>query len=177
MEELIAKRYVKALASAMDEASLANTAELFAVLSDTFEDKAFSDLINNPDVAPEAKEKMLLSMVENAKSELIDNMMRLLVEKRRISIIPAMAEELRLTLARQTRTYEGRVYSNEKVDKKTLESMAAELSKKMDASISLAFVDSDYDGIKVEVADLGVEIDLSKSRLNAQLVEHILKAI
>ena len=32
-------------------------------------------------------------------------------------------------------------------------------------------------GIKVEVEDLGIEINFSKSRLNMQLVEHILKAI
>ena len=32
-------------------------------------------------------------------------------------------------------------------------------------------------GIKVDVADLGVEINFSKSRINSQIVEHIVKAI
>jgi F-type H+-transporting ATPase subunit delta len=177
MEALIAKRYVRALASVMGKKALANTATLFAALAEAYEDKAFADLINNPDVEASVKEELLLSLVKSAKSEAINNLMKLLVEKRRLGIIPAMAEELRLTLARMSRTYTGKVYSNETVEAKTLETMAVELGKKMDAKIALDFIESDYDGIKVEVEDLGVEIDLSKSRLNAQLVEHILKAI
>ena len=75
------------------------------------------------------------------------------------------------------RTYEGKVYSNTAVEASTLAALSSDLGKKMDATITLAFVASDYDGIKVEVEDLGVEVSLSKSRMNAHLVEHILKAI
>ncbi len=177
MEALIAKRYVRALASVMSQEDLANTSALFAALAEAYEEKAFADLINNPDVATDAKEKLLLSMVESAKSDTVNNLMKLLVEKRRLSIIPAMAEELRLTLARASKTYSGKVYSKEAVEEATLEALSGDLSKKMDATITLAYVPSDYDGIKVEVEDLGVEINLSKTRLNAQLIEHILKAI
>jgi len=177
MEALIAKRYVKALTSLMDDASLQHTTELFAALAKAFEEKAFAELVNNPDVAAEAKEKLLLSLVEGAKSEAINNLIRLLVEKRRINVIPAIAEELRLAMARRNKTYEGKVYSNDSVDDKTLEALSGDLGKKMGATIALTYVASDYDGIKVEVEDLGVEINLSKTRLSAQLIEHILKAI
>lgn len=177
MEALIAKRYVKALASMMDEASLANTETVFKALADAYSEKAFADLIDNPQIASDAKEKLLLSVVEGAKSDAINNLLKLLVEKGRLAVIPAIAEELRLALAKASKTFAGNVYSNETVEASTLEALSSDLSKKMDARISLAFVPSDYDGIKVEVEDLGIEITLSKSRMNAQLLEHILKAI
>ena len=177
MEALIAKRYVKALTSMMDDTALANTAGLFAALAKAYAQKDFSELLDNPDIDAEAKEKLLLSLVEGAKSDAINNLMKLLVEKRRINIIPAIAEELRLAIAKREKAYEGKVYSNEAVADETLAELSSNLGKKMGADITLAYVPSDYDGIKVEVEDLGVEINLSKTRLNAQLVEHILKAI
>jgi len=177
MEAMIAKRYVKALVSVMDEASLANTKTLFDALAEAFKDKSFADVMNDPDVDTAAKTSMLLAAVESAKSEAINNLIKLLVEKRRVSIIPAIAEELRLTLAAVDKTYEGKVYSSTPVEASTLKALGADLGKKMDATITLTYVASDYDGIKVEVEDLGVEVGLSKSRMNAQLVEHILKAI
>jgi len=177
MEALIAQRYVKALTSVMDAASLANTKTLFDALADAYKEKAFTDIINDPEIESKAKEAMLLSVVEGAKSKAINNLIRLLSEKGRLAIVPAIAEVLRQTLAKMNKTYEGKVYSNAAVEPATLATLSSDLSKKMDATISLAFVASDYDGIKVEVEDLGVEVSLSKSRLNAQLIEHILKAI
>jgi len=35
----------------------------------------------------------------------------------------------------------------------------------------------DFDGIKVDVDGLGVEISFSRSRISDQIVDHILKAI
>lgn len=177
MEALIAKRYVKALASVMDSAGLENTETLFQALASAYEDKKFADLINNPQVDSEAKEKLLLEIVKGAKNEAIDNLVRLLVAKRRLNIIPEIAEQLRLEVAGAANRYEGKVYSNEKVEAATLKALGTDLGKKMNTNITLEFVVSDYNGIKVEVEDLGVEITLSKSRMNAQLVEHILKAI
>ena len=177
MEAMIAQRYVKALASVMDQASLENTKTLFDALADAYNNKKFADVMNDPHVDSAAKETLLLSIVESAQSSAVNNLIKLLVEKRRIAVIPAMAEELRLSLAAMNKTYEGRVYSNTAVEASTLAALSSDLGKKMDATIALSFVASDYDGIKVEVEDLGVEVSLSKSRLNAQVIEHILKAI
>ena len=35
----------------------------------------------------------------------------------------------------------------------------------------------DYDGIKVDIDGLGVEVGFSKERLKSQLIHHILKAV
>ena len=58
-----------------------------------------------------------------------------------------------------------------------MQELSSSLSKKFDLNISLEFVENDFNGIKVDVEDLGVEINFSKSRINSQMIEHIIKAI
>lgn len=177
MEALIAKRYVKAMAAMMNEEALENSYGVFAALSEEFEQDAFTQVLLNPEVSLKQQEELLLAVTAPAKSEVIANLLKLLVEKRRVAIIPAIAEELRIVLAARLRRYEGAVSSNEAIDQATLDSLASSLGKRLDASVELRFVAAENDGVKVDVDDLGVEINLSKSRLKAQLSEHILKAI
>jgi F-type H+-transporting ATPase subunit delta len=177
MQELIAKRYVKALGEATGSESLAAIAEVFNALASSFSDAKFTLVMENPEVSNADKESILLDAVKSAQSEKLNNFLKLLVENGRISIIPAMAEEMRKEIARSSKNYSGVVYSNEDVDAKTLTDLSAGLGKKVDATVELTFIKSDYDGLKVEVSDLDMEINFSKTRVNAQLVEHILKAI
>ena len=177
MQELIAKRYVKALGEAVGSESLSAVAEVFNALSSSFSDAKFISIMENPSVSNADKESIFLDAVKSVGSEKLNNFLKLLVEKGRISIIPAMAEEMRKEIARSTKRYSGSVYSNEDVDAKTLADLSTGLSKKVDATVELTFIKSDFDGLKVEVSDLDMEINFSKTRVNAQLVEHILKAI
>jgi F-type H+-transporting ATPase subunit delta len=80
-------------------------------------------------------------------------------------------------LADTTKTYSGFVYSDSKIDDKVIKGLSAGLSKKFDSTISLQFVKNNFNGIKVDVEDLGIEIDFSKLRINSQIIEHIIKAI
>ena len=177
MQELIAKRYVKSLGEATGSESLVNIAEIFNAIAENFSNDKFIAVMENPEVANADKESILLDAVKSAGSEKLNNFIKLLVENGRISIIPAMAEEMRKEIARSSKNYSGVVYSNEDVDAKTLTDLSTGLGKKVDATVALTFIKSDYDGLKVEVADLDMEINFSKTRVNAQLVEHILKAI
>lgn len=177
MQELIAKRYVKSLGEATGSESLVNVGEIFNALAASFSSDKFIAVMENPGVANADKESILLDAVKSAGSDKLNNFIKLLVENGRISIIPAMAEEMRKEIARSAKNYSGVVYSNEDVDAKTLTDLSAGLGKKVDATVELTFIKSDYDGLKVEVSDLDMEINFSKTRVNAQLVEHILKAI
>ena len=177
MEELIAKRYVKALKSIMNQDALNDAADIFAALASQFTNTKFVEIVNNPDIEKSVKEELLLSSVAGVKSGAIDNLLKLLVEKKRIDVIPAMANELRLEMARISNSYHGKVFSDSDIDANTLEGLSTGLGKKVGATVALKFVKTDFDGIKVEVEDLGIEINFSKTRLNAQVVEHILKAI
>jgi len=177
MEELIAKRYIKALNMGSDIASMQNITTLFSALAESFENDKFVSIIANPSVKAEEKANILLDAVKAANSDEVNNLIKLLVENRRINIIPAIAQELKNDLATVTKTYEGVIYSDTDIDSKVIEELSAGLSKKYDATITLAFVKNDFNGIKVEVEGLGIEINFSKDRIDSQIIEHIIKAI
>jgi len=176
-QEMIAKRYVKSLASLLDSASLDNASELFHVLATAFDNAKFLQVMNSNDIAMSAKTELILGMVERLNSNEITNFIKLLGENDRLLLIPALAQELKRHIGAAKRVYKGRIYSVSRIDQRAIDSIAGDLGTKMGASISLEFVESACDGIRVVVDGLNVEIDFSKSRLNAQITEHILKSI
>ncbi len=177
MEELIAKRYIKALLVDSDINFVKDVAVLFQSLAQSFNDKKFINVMMNSEVSKADKASLLLDIVKPAASQKVNNFVQLLVENKRIAIIPAIAEELRKNLANMEKTYSGVVLSDTEISANVLEDLSNGLSKKYDSKILLAFEKTDFNGIKVEVNDLGIEIDFSKDRINHQLIEHITKAI
>jgi len=177
MEELIAKRYIKAIKSSFDTASMESMLSIFSGLAASFKDEKFIQIVDNPNVSKNEKLEILLGAVKSADSKQVDNIIKLLVENNRVNIIPALAEGIRKDLTASTKTYTGLVYSDSDIDEKVIQDLSAGLSKKFDSKISLNFVKNDFNGIKVDVEDLGVEIDFSKTRINSQIIEHIVKAI
>ncbi len=177
MEELIAKRYIKALKQSSDAESIQNITLVFSVLAEAFKDAKFIQIIDNPNVSKEQKLEILLAAIKPAKSKNIDSLVKILVENNRINIIPALAEGMRKDAADTSKTYSGVVYSDSDIDAKVIEDLSSALSKKFDSNITLDFVKDNFDGIKVDVEDLGIEINFSKTRINTQMIEHIVKAI
>ncbi len=177
MEELIAKRYIKAIKQGLDIEAMQNIASIFSVLAESFNDEKFNQVINNPDVSRKQKAEILLSAVKSADSKDVENLIKLLAEHNRINIIPAIAEVMRKDIAMTTKNYSGVIYSDSDMDPKVIEDLSNGLGSKFDSKISLKFVKENFNGIKVDVEDLGVEISFSKSRINSQIIEHIAKAI
>ena len=177
MEELIAKRYIKALKQSSDVKSMQNMTVVFSVLAESFKDAKFIQIIDNPNVSKEQKLEILLAAVKPANSKSIDTLVKILVENNRINIIPALAEGMRKDMANTSKTYSGVVHSDSSIDAKVMQDLSNGLSKKFDSNISLKFIKDDFNGIKVDVEDLGVEINFSKTRINNQIIEHIVKAI
>ncbi len=175
--ELIAKRYIKPLMQSCDEASLDNLAVLLTSLATAYESEKFNLIMHSNDVSNAKKCQLVLDMVSSVGSTTVNNFIKLLAENGRLSLIPVIADQLTREIGRSKRTFSGRIYSNSVVDQASVETIARDLGTKMGATITLNYVASDFDGVRVEVDDLNVEINFSKNRLNAQMVEHILKAI
>ena len=177
MEELIAKRYIKALKYGSDLESMQTMTTIFSALAESFKNDKFVSIIDNPNVDVNDKSKILLDAVKEAGSKRINNFIKLLVENKRINIIPAIASELKKDVAKSTKNYEGVIYSDTDIDTKLIDQLGAGLSKKFDSKISLVFIKNDFNGIKVDVEGLGIEINFSKDRIDSQIIEHIIKAI
>ena len=71
----------------------------------------------------------------------------------------------------------GVVYTNQVLSNDYVSSIEEQFSKKFNVKLSLTQNVCDYDGIKVDIDGLGVEISFSKERLKSQLIDHILKAV
>jgi F-type H+-transporting ATPase subunit delta len=166
MEELIAKRYLKAIKQRSNAESMQSIALIFSVLAESFNNERFNQIINNPDVSKNQKSEILLAAVKSAGSKDVENLIKLLVEHNRISIIPAIAEIMRKDIAKTNKSYSGIVYSDSNIDAKVIEGLSNGLGNRFDSKISLKFIKNDFNGIKVDVEDLGVEISFSKSRIN-----------
>ena len=177
MEELIAKRYIKAIKKSSDVESMQNMTLIFSALSDSFNNEKFIQIINNPDVSKDQKSEILLSAVKSADSKDVNNLIKLLAEHNRINIIPAIAEVMRKDVAATKKDYNGVIYSDSDINTQVIDDLSSGLGKRFDSNISLEFIKNDFNGIKVDVQDLGVEINFSKSRINSQIIEHIIKAI
>jgi len=177
MEALVAKPYVTALLDGEDAETMAAYAAVFNALTSQFENEKFVDFISSPSIASSAKEEILLAAVAKVESDKVNNFLRLLAEKNRLELIPEIAEQISKGIAVLNNAYTGKIFSDADIDSKTVEALSTGLSKKVDANITLEFIKTDFDGIKVEVEDLGIELNFSKERINSTLIDHILKAI
>ncbi len=177
MTEKIAKRYIGALKQDLDVKSFQIISDIFSELALSFENKSFNDIVDNPNIKILDKTNILLDAVKSAKSDALNNFIKLLGEHKRFNIIPAIAVEMKKDLARTNKSYKGIVYSDEKMAAKVIKDLSVGLGAKYDSKITLEFVQSDFNGIKVDVEDLGIEINFSKTRINNQIIDHIVRAI
>ena len=122
------------------------------------------------------KVEFLTSLLSKSDEKLI-NLFKLLASYGRLELIPTIAKELNFQVAKLTNTHKGIVLSDKKLSTKKITEIAKKLSSKFDTNIELVSKKSDYNGIKVEVDTLGIEVAFSTSRLKDQLKDHILKSI
>lgn len=174
MSRSAARKYAKVLAANGDKSKVEATKEYLLAVSSLFKEPKFRDTILSPLVSTEEKVALL---VEGEKNAVLSNLIKLLVEKDRLELVPYIYEELRLLDAMEANTFQGYVYASVDVDDATMDELKTNISKSIDASIDFERVKSDEDGFRVEVPDLGLEVSFSEARLKSQLIDHILRGI
>ena len=176
MIDLVAKRYVKALMSKRDNESLNTIYNVLKAISAAYNDKKFLNIISSTDVRNDEKVDFILSLLDT-NDETIINLVKLLGDKKRLNIIPEIVNGLKIELAVLNNSYTGIVYTNKELDSSDMDKLNLQFSKKFNVNLELSQNICDYDGIKVDIDGLGVEIGFSKERLKSQMIDHILKAV
>ena len=176
MIDLVAKRYVKAIMADRDNNSLTSIYNELSSISSAYSDEKFTLIISSTDVSVESKVELILSFVDNC-SETTKNLIKLLADKKRLGLIPGIVYALKQELAVINNTYEGIVYTDKELSASDLENLNSQFAKKFDVNLELTQKICDYNGIKVDIDGLGVEVGFSKERLKSQMIEHILKAV
>jgi F-type H+-transporting ATPase subunit delta len=174
MSDLVAKRYVKALLKGDEDISVVYSN--IKNIASAYRDEKFVSIITSADVTKSDKVNLICSFVDNIDNK-TESLIRLLADNKRLNIIPDIADELKQEIALLNNSYEGIVYTNIELDKNYLDSIQDKFAKKFNITLVLTQSVCDYDGIKVDIEDLGIEIGFSKDRLKSQMMEHILKAV
>ena len=172
----ISKRYVKALIASVGESDIAEVSATLSKLSAVFRDSKVLTILYANDVAKEQKVEFLSSLIDT-KNDKVTNLLKVLASYGRLDSIPSIANELEHQVSNILNKHKGLVLSKDELSEDKISQIAQNLSKKFDTNIELEAVKSNYNGIKVEVETLGVEIAFSTDRLKSQLSEYILKAI
>lgn len=176
MIDLVAKRYVKALLDGSDINQVTAVCDELSKISSAYADEKFVAIVSSSEIANSNKVEFIISLVDNI-STTTKNLVKLLGDNKRLNIIPFIFHELRNQISVLNNSYTGVVYTNKKLDSSYVDSITEKFSKKFNINLTLEQNICDYDGIKVDIDGLGVEISFSKERLKSQMIDHILKAV
>jgi F-type H+-transporting ATPase subunit delta len=177
MNTLVAKKYAKALLELKD-ISLDDAQEqinaIAEVISSNSEVKSF---LESPLIKSETKYKALIEPIKDKLDPKVAALLELMAQKGRLNLIPELSAILSKEMMIKSNKFKGIVESNEDID----DTLKAKLEKKLEAysgaDIELEFIKDDIDGVKVEVSDLGLELNFSKESVKKALLEHIQKAL
>lgn len=176
MIDLIAKRYVKALLEGNELTQVTAVCDELGKISSAYADEKFISIISSSEVANSKKVDFIISLVDNI-SLTTTNLVKLLGDNKRLNIIPFIFSELKNQISVLNNSYTGVVYTNKKLEPSYVDSITEKFSKKFNINLTMEQNICDYDGIKVDIDGLGVEISFSKERLKSQMIDHILKAV
>jgi len=174
MEELIAKRYAKALSSVSKD--LPGILEVLNVLSEVVSSAEIKSTLTSPIISSEEKTAMILSALSDNDVILV-NFIKILGENGRLDLIPAITKVLNSDQQRVSNEYEGVLKSTSSLDEATLANLEETLKKYTGSTIKLTQEKSDLDGVRVSVDDLGIEVNFSKQRVKEQLIDFIKKSL
>ena len=174
MEELIAKRYASALSSVSKD--LSGALEVLNLLSEAISTPEVESTLISPIISSEDKTAMILSAMSDDDNTLV-NFIKVLGEKGRLDLIPAITKVLNTDQQRVSNEYEGVVKSASSLDGADLANLEETLKKYTGSTIKLTQEKSDLDGVRVSVDDLGIEVNFSKQRVKEQLIDFIKKSL
>ncbi len=175
MEELIAKKYAEALRAVSSD--IVRDTKVLGVLSEALSDEEIRKVLDAPIVPAATKTEMVLATLGETTDEKLVNLVKVLGEHKRLTLIPAIAKVLEAQLQKASNRFEGEVISAEALEKEEVKKLEKALEAYSGAEIELKQKKEDIDGIKVTVDDLGLEVNFSKERVKQQLIDHIVRAL
>ena len=176
MSEAVVKKYVKAILIGVKSSEIQDFVSNLSQIAPAFQSEKFKSIISLPTLKSSEKADFIASLVKDPSSNFI-NFIKLLGANKRLELIPQILVEINKQQAALNNSYKGEVYGNFNFSADQMSALEDKFSKRFNANIKLDSQKSEYNGIKIELNDLGVEASFSVDRLKAQMSEHILKAI
>jgi len=177
MEELIAKRYVKAFLSVVDEGEKAQIAQMLQAIALSMGTPKAKELIDSPIVSSGAKVDLILGSLGGDVDNKLVNFIKVLGEKKRLDLIPVISKVMSALIQKESNAYEGVIKSKRTLDQESIEKLEVTMNRYTGSQIKLKQIESDLDGLRVSVDDLGIEVNFSKERVKEQLIDFIKKSL
>ncbi|NKQ41825.1 MAG: F0F1 ATP synthase subunit delta [Sulfurovum sp.] len=177
MVELVAKRYAKALMDIDSGNKIDGFIDVLDGLSSALAEPKAKEIIASPLISIDDKVSLLLEGLGKSADPILVELMKLMGEKGRLGLIPELTAILKFEKKKDSNSFTGRVESRKKLDATELKSLEDALSRHSASEIKLEQVKSDLNGVKVEVEDLGLELNFSKDRIKIALLDYIQKAL
>ncbi len=175
MNSIPAKKYTKALVSALKDSEIESALKLLEKMANNFADSQFCSVMDSPFVQKSKRLELVLEAF-NIKDKKLINFFRLLNEKNRLSEIPNIYEELNRYIRAKNNEYELIVQSNFTLDSSDLEHIKKQLERKLKVSLFVSQKKSNIEGIKLFVDGMGLEGAFLKQSFTNGIKNHILKA-
>jgi len=177
MSSLVAKKYANALME-IDGISIESVIEELSSIAEVIRSNSeVQEFLESPLTSKSSKFKAIVEPLKDKLDDKVFNLLSLMSEKGRLSLIPDLVDILNKELQAKNGLYSGVVETNDEIDTALVEKLEKKLSKYSNTNVKLEVQKSDIDGIKVEVSDLGLELNFSKQSVKNALLEEIRKAL
>lgn len=176
MVKIIAKKYAKAIIESVTLLELRGFLIELHRIEEAFYSEKFLEIIHSPYISKVFKEEFIIELL-NTKSDRLINLIKLLVANHRLIIVPSICSAIQTYVNEQDKKYIGLLFLNKRVESKTLEEIAQNLSRRLGVGLSLQQVVINFEGIRLVISDLNLEISFSRHNFLNSLRHHILKAI
>ncbi|MGM0533277.1 MAG: F0F1 ATP synthase subunit delta [Campylobacterota bacterium] len=173
--EAVAKKYIRALVDGADSATKKDYYEVLEGFAKAYEQDDVALALNSPLIPSEKKIELMDAFTDRTDKHMA-GFLKLIAQNGRFDAMPAMADMLRLQLQKESNSFEGVIKANTQMDQAQIEALASALKEKTGTDITLRQISSDYDGVHVAIADLGIEVGYSKQRITDKLIDYIVKS-
>jgi len=177
MEELIANRYVNALIGVTSSEQRVEFSEVLSAVASAFADEDVAEMLTSPLVTADQKRSFVLDGLGEGSDAKLQNFIKIIGENGRLDLLPTIAKKLHQAIQKETNEYKGVVTSSSTLGDTQLAELETSLKTYTGSTIKLTQEQSDLDGIKVSVEDLGIEVNFSKERVKEQLIDFITKSL
>ena len=175
-KDVIAKKYARAIYDSY-KGDIKNALEALSKVIVASSNDEYNKVIQNPFFSYEQKADFVLSVVDTKEDKVI-NFIKLVAKKNKLIILPSIVNYLNLFYLNDSGKYEGSIFASQKMNQKDVDNLSKLVSKKISKDVSLSYKeDSKFNGVKISIEQLDLELVFSKDYIRNKLSSHILKAI
>lgn len=157
---MIVNKYANALAElTLDQ----TTVDQLKLVNEVFiQNPQLISILSNPSVNPSSKKKILVELFANNISELVANTLCLLVDKRRMPLIPELYEEYLKVFLQRSNIALAQIHSASSIDATLLADISNRLEQMLNKSVELInHVDKDLiAGYKIKIENKVLDLSL-----------------